>query len=184
MRGALFDARRRHDASIAPKRLSELLNESARQTAYIAPGSPWENGFTESFNARLQDELRDLLHAAGSSDHHRKLAASLQHRPPACLSRLQATRTGGLRAGIIRVAGCATPTGSAGHAGVTASSQLTFHLDHSMQAGHCNSRFWLVGWVVWNCCHEMDWARVRVAKSGPQLDQLLVSEAQKKLVNI
>ena len=57
MRGALFDARRRHDASIAPKRLSELLNESARQTAYIAPGSPWENGFTESFNARLQDEL-------------------------------------------------------------------------------------------------------------------------------
>jgi hypothetical protein len=36
----------------------------------------------------------------------------------------------------IRVAGCATPTGSAGHAGVTASSQLTFHLDHSMQAGH------------------------------------------------
>jgi hypothetical protein len=53
-----------------------------------------------------------------------------------------------------------------------------------MQAGHCNSRFWLVGWVVWNCCHEMDWARVRVAKSGPQLDQLLVSEAQKKLVNI
>jgi hypothetical protein len=33
------------------------------------------------------------------------------------------------------VAGCATPTGSAGHAGVTASSQLTFHLDHSMQAG-------------------------------------------------
>jgi hypothetical protein len=26
-------------------------------------------------------------------------------------------------------------TGSAGHAGVTASSQLTFHLDHSMRAG-------------------------------------------------
>jgi len=26
-------------------------------TAYIAPGSPWENGFIESFNARLRDEL-------------------------------------------------------------------------------------------------------------------------------
>ena len=27
------------------------------KTAYIAPGSPWENGFIESFNARLRDEL-------------------------------------------------------------------------------------------------------------------------------
>jgi hypothetical protein len=27
--------------------------------AYIAPGSPWENGFVESFNARLRDELLD-----------------------------------------------------------------------------------------------------------------------------
>lgn len=27
------------------------------KTAYIAPGSPWENGFVESFNARLRDEL-------------------------------------------------------------------------------------------------------------------------------
>src|SRR5829696_6738358 len=29
------------------------------KTAYIAPGSPWENGFVESFNARLRDELLD-----------------------------------------------------------------------------------------------------------------------------
>src|SRR4051812_38359538 len=28
-------------------------------TAYIARGSPWENGFIESFNARLRDELLD-----------------------------------------------------------------------------------------------------------------------------
>ena len=27
------------------------------KTAYIAPGSPWENGYVESFNARLRDEL-------------------------------------------------------------------------------------------------------------------------------
>jgi transposase InsO family protein len=27
------------------------------ETAYIAPGSPWENGYVESFNARLRDEL-------------------------------------------------------------------------------------------------------------------------------
>ena len=27
------------------------------QTAYIEPGSPWENGYCESFNGRLRDEL-------------------------------------------------------------------------------------------------------------------------------
>lgn len=27
------------------------------KTAYIDPGSPWENGYVESFNARLRDEL-------------------------------------------------------------------------------------------------------------------------------
>ena len=29
------------------------------KTAYIAPGSPWENGYIESFNACLRDELLD-----------------------------------------------------------------------------------------------------------------------------
>jgi transposase InsO family protein len=29
------------------------------KTAYIEPGSPWENGFVESFNGRLRDELLD-----------------------------------------------------------------------------------------------------------------------------
>jgi len=27
------------------------------KTVYIEPGSPWENGYCESFNARLRDEL-------------------------------------------------------------------------------------------------------------------------------
>ena len=27
------------------------------QTEYIEPGSPWENGYCESFNARFRDEL-------------------------------------------------------------------------------------------------------------------------------
>jgi transposase InsO family protein len=26
-------------------------------TAYIEPGSPWENGFAESFNGRFRDEF-------------------------------------------------------------------------------------------------------------------------------
>jgi len=26
-------------------------------TAYIEPGNPWENGYCESFNARIRDEF-------------------------------------------------------------------------------------------------------------------------------
>ena len=29
------------------------------KAAYIGPGSPWENGYVESFDARLRDELLD-----------------------------------------------------------------------------------------------------------------------------
>ncbi len=29
------------------------------RTAYIEPGSPWENGYVESFNGKLRDELLD-----------------------------------------------------------------------------------------------------------------------------
>src|SRR4029453_9604616 len=43
---------------------------------------------------------------------------------------IQATSTRGLRACIRRVAGCATSTGFAAHAGATASLKLTFEVDH------------------------------------------------------
>jgi putative transposase len=33
------------------------INAVGAKTAYIVPGSPWENGYCESFNARLRDEL-------------------------------------------------------------------------------------------------------------------------------
>ena len=33
------------------------LNQAGVQTLYIAKGSPWENGYVESFNSRLRDEL-------------------------------------------------------------------------------------------------------------------------------
>lgn len=35
----------------------EAIRAVGSQTAYIAPGAPWENGYVESFNARLRDEL-------------------------------------------------------------------------------------------------------------------------------
>lgn len=33
------------------------LEKAGVKTLYIAPGSPWENGYVESFNSRLRDEL-------------------------------------------------------------------------------------------------------------------------------
>lgn len=39
--------------------LREWIAAVGSQTAYIAPGSPWENGYCESFNSKLRDELPD-----------------------------------------------------------------------------------------------------------------------------
>jgi len=64
----------------------------------------------------------------------------VQHDQAPRLDRIQATSTRGVRARIRRVAGCATPTGSAGHAGATANLKLTFHLDHSAGADQVRRR--------------------------------------------
>lgn len=39
------------------KRIREWLADVGVITAYIEPGSPWENGYCESFNARMRDEF-------------------------------------------------------------------------------------------------------------------------------
>src|SRR5262249_40398360 len=78
---------------------------------------------------------------ARGPDRHRELATPLQHDQAPRLNRIQATSTRGVRARIRRVAGCATPTGSAGHAGATANLKLTFHLDHSAGAGHSRVQY-------------------------------------------
>ncbi len=41
------------------KAVQDWIAAVGAKTAYIMPGSPWENGFIESFNARLRDELLD-----------------------------------------------------------------------------------------------------------------------------
>ncbi|HEX3035887.1 MAG TPA: IS3 family transposase, partial [Thermodesulfobacteriota bacterium] len=39
------------------KALREWIGSVGVKTAYIEPGSPWENGYNESFNGKLRDEL-------------------------------------------------------------------------------------------------------------------------------
>lgn len=37
--------------------MRDWIDAVGAKTAFIEPGSPWENGHCESFNARLRDEL-------------------------------------------------------------------------------------------------------------------------------
>jgi len=39
------------------KKIRKWLQNAGVITAYIEPGSPWENGYIESFNARMRDEF-------------------------------------------------------------------------------------------------------------------------------
>jgi transposase InsO family protein len=39
------------------KRVREWLERVGVKTLYIEPGSPWENGYVESFNGKLRDQL-------------------------------------------------------------------------------------------------------------------------------
>jgi len=39
------------------KAVRKWLNRLGVKTLYIEPGSPWENGYIESFNGKMRDEL-------------------------------------------------------------------------------------------------------------------------------
>ena len=41
------------------KVVRDYLRDSGVRTLFIEPGSPWENGYIESFNGKLRDELLD-----------------------------------------------------------------------------------------------------------------------------
>ena len=83
---------------------------------YIAPGKPMQNGFVESFNGRMRDELLnetlflDLDHARAA---HRRLGRRLQHgnaRTPRLATRRRRPMP---PTSPQRAIGCATPTSSA-----------------------------------------------------------------------
>ena len=42
---------------LTAKAVREWLSSVGAKTLFIEPGSPWENGYNESFNGKLRDEL-------------------------------------------------------------------------------------------------------------------------------
>jgi transposase InsO family protein len=59
LRGVPGHVRSDNGPEFIAKAVQEWIAAVGGKTAYIAPGSPWENGYIESFNARLRDELLD-----------------------------------------------------------------------------------------------------------------------------
>ena len=56
-------------AEFTAKAVREWLARVNVQTLFIAPGSPWENGYIESFNGKLRDELldREIFYTLGEA---------------------------------------------------------------------------------------------------------------------
>jgi putative transposase len=75
--------------------IREWLHELEVATLYIEPGSPWENGYIESFHGKLRDELLDrevfdtlleaqvLIEGWRKEYNHKRPHSSLHYRAPA-----------------------------------------------------------------------------------------------------
>jgi putative transposase len=72
LRGIPGHIRSDNGPEFVAKTVQEWIAAVGTKTAYIEPGSPWENGYVESFNARLRDEL--LNGERPSCHQHRWLA--------------------------------------------------------------------------------------------------------------
>ena len=57
LRGVPTFVRSDNGPEFVAKIVRDWINAIGAKMAYIVPGSPWENGYCESFNARFRDEL-------------------------------------------------------------------------------------------------------------------------------
>ncbi len=94
-RGPPFHIRSDNGPEFIARALRKWLGKIGVRTLYIEPGSPWENGYIESFNARLRDELLngEIFYTLGEAriitaiwrEHYNKVRphSTLGYRPPA-----------------------------------------------------------------------------------------------------
>lgn len=95
LRGAPQHIRSDNGPEFIARALRDWLGGSGVGTLYIEPGAPWENGYNESFNGRLRDELLNgelftsLKEAKVVTEdyrldyNHRRPHSSLGYRTPA-----------------------------------------------------------------------------------------------------
>ena len=147
LRGVPGHVRSDNGPEFVAKAVQEWIAAVGAKTAYIAPGSPWENGYIESFNARLRDELLDgeIFYSLKEAQiviesWRRHYNAVRPHEFPW----LSAAGPRSLRTGASRVAVCAPWIRSDGHAlaNVATWAKLTIESDHSTgadQRGRCET---------------------------------------------
>ena len=95
MRGVPKHIRSDNGPEFIANAVRRWLTYASVETLYIEPGSPWENGYAESFHSRLRDELLGReefaslaeARALGTAWHleysHRRPHSSLGYRTPA-----------------------------------------------------------------------------------------------------
>ena len=95
MRGVPEHIRSDNGGEFRAEAVQKLLGKVGVKTLYIEPGSPWENGYNESFNGRLRDEclnvelFNNLMEAKIIIERWRvhyntiRPHSSLRYRPPA-----------------------------------------------------------------------------------------------------
>ena len=59
LRGVPSHVRWDNGPEFIAKAVRDWIDAMGAKTAFIEPGSPWENGYCESFNSKLRDELLD-----------------------------------------------------------------------------------------------------------------------------
>lgn len=60
VRGVPDHIRSDNGGEFRAKAVQKLLGKVGVKALYIEPGSPWENGYNESFNGRLRDECLNM----------------------------------------------------------------------------------------------------------------------------
>ena len=100
LRGIPEHIRSDNGPEFTAKAIRKWLNRIGVKTLYIEPGSPWENGYIESFNGKLRDELLNreifttlkeakvLIEQWRQEYNHIRPHSSLGYRPPAPVAKM------------------------------------------------------------------------------------------------
>jgi transposase InsO family protein len=95
LRGVPKHIRSDNGSEFTAKKIRTWLTELRVKTLFIEPGSPWENGYIESFNGKLRDELLNreifttlieakiLIEQWRWEYNHVRPHSALRYRPPA-----------------------------------------------------------------------------------------------------
>jgi transposase InsO family protein len=99
-RGVPENIRSDNGPEFLAQELRQWLAKLGIGTLYIEPGSPWENGYCESFNGKLRDECLngEIFYSLREAQIViAKMAGAVQHAAPALGARIQAACPRGLQ---------------------------------------------------------------------------------------